>query len=148
MITADRWQHILGVARQAKTLASKFRPHDTAFAEDMFLLGLLHDFGYEFAVENNLHAAKGGEILQRSGYRHWAEVAQHGDEQVPNMTDELFILNCADMTIGPRGEVMTMDERVAEIGTRHGQNSPAYCKSVLEAQKLRTDPRYKLLFAD
>lgn len=48
MITSNRWQHILGVARKAKILAQALRPNDEKYSEDMFLLGMLHDFGYEF----------------------------------------------------------------------------------------------------
>lgn len=42
MIIENRWKHILGVARKAKELALKFRPNDEKYAEDMFLLGLVH----------------------------------------------------------------------------------------------------------
>ena len=48
MITQNRWQHILGVARKCKEYAAKLRPDDSQFAEDMFVLGMLHDMGYEF----------------------------------------------------------------------------------------------------
>ena len=45
------------------------------------------------------------------------------------MTDELFLLNCADMTTGPAGEDFTMQERLEEIGCRHGKESAAYIKT-------------------
>ena len=32
MITQNRWQHILGVARKAKTLAQQFKPENTQYA--------------------------------------------------------------------------------------------------------------------
>lgn len=44
MITQNRWQHILGVARKAKMLAEKLKTNDTQYAEDMFLLGIMHGF--------------------------------------------------------------------------------------------------------
>ena len=53
MITQNRWQHILGVARKCREYAIKLKPNNRKFAEDLFLLGMLHDVGYEF-VENNL----------------------------------------------------------------------------------------------
>lgn len=67
MITENRWKHILGVARKAKEFALKMRPKDKKYVEDMFLLGLLHDIGYEFTEGNASHAIIGGEILKRSG---------------------------------------------------------------------------------
>lgn len=142
MITENRWKHILGVARKAKEFALKFKPDDAEFAEDMFLLGILHDMGYEFMESNAGHAAIGGEILKRSGYQHWQEVALHGDETVENMTDELFILNSADMSTGPNGEDFTFEQRLAEIAGRFGEDSAPYKKCVIEVEKLKTDERY------
>ena len=142
MITGNRWKHILGVARTAKLLALKFRPDDEKYAQDMFLLGMLHDFGYEFSPDGKNHAAVGGGILRRSGYEYWEEVALHGKETAGRMSDELFILNCADMTTSPDGERMTMTERVEEIAGRYGINSAAHKKSIAQAEKLRSDARY------
>ena len=142
MITQSRWQHILGVARKAKILADKLKPNNVQYAEDMFLLGIMHDLGYEFMESNASHAAVGGEILKRSGYQYWQEVALHGDETVDDMTDELFILNCADMMTGPKGEDFTFDKRLKEIAQRFGEDADAYKKCVVEVQKLKVDARY------
>ena len=142
MISENRWKHILGVARKAKKLAKKLKSDNVLYAEDMFLLGVMHDLGYEFTESNASHAEVGGEILKRSGYRYWQEVALHGDEAVENMSDELFILNCADMSTGPNGEDFTFDERLEEIATRFGKDAAAYKKCVIEVQKLREDKRY------
>ena len=143
MISENRWQHILGVARKAKILADKLKPNNVKYAEDMFLLGIMHDLGYEFIESNASHAAIGGEILKRSGYQYWQEVALHGDETVDDMTDELFILNCADMMTGPKGEDFTFDERLKEIAQRFGEDADAYKKCVIEVVKLKSDKRYE-----
>lgn len=143
MISESRWRHILGVARKAKILADKLKPNNVQYAEDMFLLGIMHDLGYEFMESNASHAAIGGEILKRSGYQYWQEVTQHGDETVDDMTDELFILNCADMSTGPNGEDFTFDERLKEIAQRFGKDADAYKKCVVEVEKLRADKRYE-----
>lgn len=146
MITSNRWQHILGVARKAKILADKLKPNNVQYAEDMFLLGMLHDMGYEFMESNASHAYVGGEILKRNNYQFWSEVSLHGDETVKNMSDELFILNCADMSTGPNGENFTFDERLEEIASRFGKDTDAYKKCVIEVENLRSDKRYKILF--
>jgi hypothetical protein len=142
MITENRWKHIFGVAKKAKEYALKLKPSDNKFAEDMFVLGMLHDMGYEFMESNASHAAVGGEILKRNNYKYWQEVALHGDETVDNMSDELFILNCADMSTGPSGENFTFDERLQEIAVRFGKDALAYKKCVIEVQKLKSDKRY------
>lgn len=108
----------------------------------MFLLGLLHDFGYEFAQNNIGHAVIGGNILKRSGYKYWQEVAEHGDETIVNMSDELFILNCAGMTTGPKGEDFVFAERLEEIAARFGKDSLLYKKSVIVVENLESDVRY------
>lgn len=143
MISENRWQHILGVARKAKMLAEKLKTNDTQYAEDMFLLGIMHDLGYEFMESNASHAAVGGEILKRNNYQYWQEVSLHGDETVENMSDELFILNCADMSTGPNGEDFTFDERLKEIAQRFGEDADAYKKCVIEVEKLKSDKRYE-----
>ena len=142
MITFDRWQHILGVARKAKILALRLRSNDEKFAEDMFLLGVMHDLGYEFNEGNASHGAIGGEILKRNHYKYWQEVALHGDETVADMSDELFLLNVADMTTGPKGEDFSFEERLEEIADRFGKDSHAYQKCVTEVEKLKADERY------
>ena len=146
MITDSRLHHILGVARKAQKLAEKFKPDNPQFAEDMFLLGFLHDFGYEFMQENQAHGPVGGAILQRNQYLYWSEVAEHGLAQA-DMSDELFILNCADMTMGPTGIECSMNERLEDIAVRYGKDSPAYQKALQEMQILQNDRRYKLLNA-
>lgn len=143
MISENRWKHILGVARKAKFLAEQLRPSDEKYQEDMFLLGLLHDVGYEFAQTNTQHAKVGGDMLRRTGYRYWQEVALHGENGVVTMSDELFILNLADMTTLPDGISCSMDERIKEIALRYGENSPAHLKTVAMAKKLQNDERYK-----
>ena len=124
-------------------LAKKLKPNDTQYAEDMFLLGIMHDLGYEFMESNASHAAVGGEILKRSGYQYSQEVALHADETVDDITDELFILNCADMMTGPKGEDFTFDERLKEIAQRFGEDADAYKKCVIEVEKLKSDKRYE-----
>ena len=141
MITQNRWQHILSVARKAKNLALKLRPKDEQFAQDMFLLGMLHDIGYEFCNDVCNHGAIGGKILERSKYKHWQEVANHGNVTIDNMSDELFILNYADMTTGSNGEDFSFDERLKDIADRYGADSSAYKKCVIEVEKLKSDIR-------
>ena len=58
MITENRWQHILGVARKAKILAGKLKPDSAQYAEDMFLLGVMHDLGYEVTLPMRRSAEK------------------------------------------------------------------------------------------
>lgn len=145
MITENRWKHILGVARKAKEFALIIQPDNIKYAEDMFLLGLLHDIGYEFSERGQGHSKIGGEILKRSDYKYWKEVANHGYSENESMNDELFILNCADMSIAVDGQNCTITERLEDIGIRYGLDSSTYRKAVLEIEKLQSDARYSKL---
>ena len=143
MITSARWQHILGVARRAQALAEKLRPNDDLFVQAMFLLGMLHDFGYEFAEDPGKHPQIGGEILKRQGYRYWREVENHGNADITEVSDELFILCFADLTTGPNGENFTVRERIDNIAQRYGKESRTYKKAVVAVERLQADPRYR-----
>jgi hypothetical protein len=143
MINEKRWQHILGVARKAKFLAEQLAPQDEKYQEDMFLLGMLHDFGYEFASFRTDHPAIAAEILKRNGYRYSQEVAWHGDSEVETMSDALFILNLADMTTLPDGTPCGLNERIAEIESRFGTDSVAQRKAVALSNKITSDQRYQ-----
>lgn len=143
MITSARWQHILGVARRAQALAQCLKPQDERFAQDMFLLGMLHDLGYEFSKDPCEHPQVGAEILKRQGYCYWDEVANHGNVNVEEVSDELFVLSCADMTTGPNGEDFTMRERIDNIAERYGKDSHSYKKAIIAAERLQADLRYQ-----
>ena len=142
MITSNRWQHILGVARKAKILAQALRPNDEKYLEDMFLLGMLHDFGYEFTENGKKHAMVAGQILERSGYKYWQDVVNHSEKATDNMSDETFIINCADLSVSPDGKDITISARVEDIGRRHGKNSTQYLIALEKLQKLQADARF------
>ena len=70
--------HSLGVANKMKVIANELYPGNKEFIEDMFILGLLHDLGYEFAKTKLEHSEIGGTILKKNGYKYWKEVYYHG----------------------------------------------------------------------
>ena len=57
------------------------------------------------------------------------------------MSDELFLLNYADMTTGPNGEDFSFEERLVDIASRFGKESTAYKKCVIVVEKLKSDKR-------
>ena len=100
---------------------------DEFYAKKMFHLGLVHDIGYQFTDNNKEHAHVGGEFLREEGYEYWKEVYDHGD---PNFTerpsDEWFLLNIADMQTDAKGNRVSFDERLKDIGDRYGFDSYEY----------------------
>ena len=63
IINEDRMMHSIGVARLLEEEALQ-SGHDLKYAKEMFLLGYLHDIGYEFANTQPEHNRLGGELLK------------------------------------------------------------------------------------
>lgn len=122
-ITIDRLKHSLAVAIKMKSLAETEHEKYPVNPDDMFVLGLLHDIGYEFSEIQKEHAKKGGVMLQKQGYRYWKEVYYHGTTQKEYDSPELRLLNYVDMITGPSGEEMTVQQRIENITKRYGKGS-------------------------
>ena len=122
-ITVDRIKHSLAVAKKMKEMTAENPNKYPVEPEDAFVLGLLHDIGYEFVSEQKEHAHKGGTILKRQGYKYWQEVYYHGIPQDEYDSPMLRLLNYADMITGPTGEYMTIEQRIEDIAERYGEGS-------------------------
>ena len=132
-----RLAHVRAVGYRCSLLA------DSASARDLLeSAGLLHDVGYApELVECDFHPLDGARFLQAEG---WDEsvvnlVANHScsaiEADLRGMGDVLRAefpkdpalphdeLCFCDMTVGPRGQPMTVDERLADITTRYGPES-------------------------
>lgn len=123
-ITTDRMKHCLAVAVKMKQLAAENPDLYPVNPDEAFVLGILHDIGYEFSDEQKEHAAKGGLLLKEQGYKYWQEVYYHGIPQEEYDSPLLRLLNYADLTTGPTGEYVTVQERIDDIAARYGKGSP------------------------
>jgi putative nucleotidyltransferase with HDIG domain len=132
-ISNARMQHSLAVARKMKKIAESMIPPLPKYkCEELFLLGYLHDIGYEFTNNQDEHAHVGGEILSRQEYKYWKEVYYHGDPNAEYWSDALVLLNIADLTIDHNGKEVDIKERLDGIAKRYGKGS----KQVLDAEAL------------
>ena len=145
MITDERLTHIIKVARTAQRLAERLRPNDKEFAEDMFLLGFVHDVGYEFSDGGKFHSKIGGEILCRNAYRYADAVTKHSYLTDGELPDELYFLYCADMMVDTKGIECTLEERVEDIKKRYGSDSIPYKDSLVKIETLKSDVRYSVI---
>lgn len=129
MIDENRAKHIMSVARLMKENAEKFGLDP----EEMFLLGYLHDVGYEFGGSEE-HHLKGAEMLANQGYKYVQEILFHGKPNVGYESPALDLLNYADMHINKKGEYVSFADRLEDIANRRGKNSPHYqnCKVVID----------------
>ena len=105
--------------------------------EELFLLGLNHDIGYEFSEDGKKHNEIGAKILKDSGFKYWKEVYYHGFLTSEYSSKYLDILNCADMQIDKYGNDVGFEKRLEDIKSRYGAESIVYsrCKSMIEYLK-------------
>ena len=113
----------MAVAKKMKQMAIDDPEKYPVDPDDAFVLGMLHDIGYEFSNEQQEHANKGGLILKDQGYKYWQEVYYHGIAQKEYDSLILRLLNYADMVTGSVGESMTIQERIDDIAERYGKGS-------------------------
>ena len=104
--------------------------------EEMFVLGFLHDIGYEFAEQQCDHASVGGEMLKNQGYKYWKEVSCHGKLDVEYISEELTMLNIADMSIDSTGKEVGASARLSDIASRYGIDSKQYIEAEQLARKI------------
>jgi hypothetical protein len=133
-----RWTHTIGVAQRAEELSVTVA---AAEREVLVAAAWLHDIGYSPGLDaTGFHPLDGAAYLHQHG---WSEricglVARHSgslfiaralglDHAVGRYADEQSpvsdALTYADQTVGPHGQRMSIDERLAEVLTRHGANS-------------------------
>ena len=136
-ITDNRLMHILRVARKCYSLALE-RGHTEAYARKMFMVGYLHDVGYEFASKQSEHPSVSAELASLVGC----------SEDVINLinthgnfgdfdNEEFIILNTADMLTSYDGSDVSAKDRLIDIENRYGKNSNTYKKAVDICTRLR-----------
>ncbi len=131
----DRWRlHTVGVAERARRAGVVLAE---AEREALVAAAYLHDIGYAPAlVATGCHPIDGARHLRELGYERLAGlVAYHSgarfEAQLRGLAEELAefadegsavtkLLTYCDMTTGPRGESLTLDERLAEVNRRYG----------------------------
>ena len=132
-----RWSHCQGVAEQARTVG----PALGEWAGVVEAAAWLHDIGYATSLaDSGFHPLDGARYLRDTGFGHralWTLVAHHTCAQVeaderglgevlsaefPIIdVDPLAVaaLTYCDMTTGPDGQRVDVDERLAEILDRY-----------------------------
>lgn len=123
----DRLKHSLAVARKMVEIAKEKQFSEEA-QQELFVLGLNHDIGYEYG-ENVNHNIIGGNILKESNYKYWKEVYFHGNPDTSYKSLYLDILNMADMQVDKAGNSVSYKERLEDIKNRYGIDSKQYIDS-------------------
>ena len=136
---SERWRHSRGVAERAADLSVTVSMQERQL---LVAAAWVHDIGYADDVKDlGFHPVDGGRYLLSKGWdaRVAALVAHHSGARfvagVRGLEGEIAsfpfeespvsdALTYADQTIGPGGQFMQLDERVADVLRRHGPESP------------------------
>ncbi len=137
-ISEDRLHHIIGVARKAYQIA-KDMGCDEEFARKMFMIGWVHDVGYEFSKEQSEHPKISSEMLHQlvcSNKTYDTSVSlktnhaiyYHGlyPDEALGYNLEWKIINMADMQVDSKGKEVDVMDRLNDIKERYGKYSDQY----------------------
>ena len=129
-ISENRAKHMLAVARKAYEIAKAER-YDEKFCRKMFLIGYIHDIGYEFSTKQEDHPFISMEMIMSLSENRsiddvvYYAIAKHGC-YTDKKTDEWKILNIADMLIDENGNETSVTKRLDGIKEKYGENSNQY----------------------
>src|SRR5574344_619152 len=131
----DRLKHSIAVARKMVEIGKDNNLIEENI-KDLFVLGFIHDIGYEFGNNSN-HNLIGSDILKNNGYKYWKEIYYHGKMQKTYKSVYLDILNSADMQIDKLGNDVGFDKRIEDIKNRYGKDSSVYREAVLLVKNIK-----------
>jgi hypothetical protein len=141
--------HVQAVADEARRVASILPAQD---GDLLVAAAYLHDIGYAASLNQlGFHPLDGARFLRAQGQERLAcLVAYHSgarfEAEERGLVGELAAfpaedgpvmdaLTFADMTIGPAGQPMTLDERISEIRRRYPPNDPVH-RAIVRARPL------------
>ncbi len=127
-ISEHRLHHLLGVAKKCYQLA-KERGHDEEFCRKMFLLGFIHDIGFEFSGSTKVHEEISAQMLQYLGLdenSNEVQAVKHHNSFLSRGNEEWLILVEADMTTDNEGNPISVMARLDSIQDIYGDYSEEY----------------------
>jgi hypothetical protein len=145
----DRWTHVQAVADKARGVAAVLSAED---ADLLVAAALVHDVGYAPSLHRlGFHAVDGARFLRAQGKERLAcLVAHHSgarfEAEERDLVEELAAfpvqdgpvmdaLTFADMTTGPAGQPMTLDQRIGKVQGRYPPDDPVY-RAMVRARPL------------
>lgn len=117
-ISISRLKHCYTVARVMYILSKKYYHWNEQKAREMFLLGMLHDQGYEFS--DDTHEKIITNILGKD-YKYINEILYHNNYTEEYASNELDLLWLADMIVDSKGDIVGFENRLKDILERHGE---------------------------
>ena len=130
MISENKLKHSLGVARACQQYG-KDRGLDEEYCDALFVMGFLHDIGYEKSPDTNHPSVSFDMISSFMKHPEMLEAIRvHGKKyESLSVVDE--ILNMADLTVSYNGEPCTVWSRLEGIKEHCGVDSDHYKNAML-----------------
>ena len=145
----DRWLHVQAVARKAHGVATVLPDDD---GEALVAAAYLHDIGYAPSLNRlGFHPVDGACFLREQGQERLARLVAHHsgarfEAEERGLVEELAAfpvedgpvmnaLTFVDMTTGPAGQPMTLEERIGEIRHRYRPEDPVH-RAIVRARPL------------
>lgn len=116
------------VLKHSKSVADVMYQLSSDMAEEMYVLGLLHDIGKIYGHEN--HEQNGYMLMESLGFKYSKEILYHGKMQTDYKSKALDILNAADLSVDSEGNIIGYKNRIEDIGSRYGYDSDEYCEAI------------------
>lgn len=132
----SRYRHCHNVGKKMQQYARDVLHKDEEYCSAMFILGCMHDVGYELDGDAFKHDEVMCEALGQDGYRYATEIRYHSFMQDTYNSVEMRLLYFGDMTVDGMGNWCTLDERLEDIAERHGKDSTVYKESKQIADQL------------
>ena len=132
----DRLMHSYNVGLKMIEIGKEYNLSDSDL-DSLFVLGLVHDIGYQFSKDTSKHGEVGANILKEQNYKYYKEVYYHGIIEEEYSSLFLDILNMADMQIDKYGNDVGYDKRLEDIKSRYTEESDVYktCLKLVESLK-------------
>jgi HD domain len=136
----DRWSHVQAVAAQARRVSAALAPEHRPY---LIAAAWLHDVGYAPPLNRlGFHPVDGARYVRQQGQERLASLVAHHSgarfeaeerglvdalaEFEPEDGPLLDALTYADMTTGPAGQRIDLEERIAEILARYPPDDPVH----------------------
>ena len=140
-IETDKLKHISQVADACYDIAKVLNMSETD-CRKAYTYGFMHDIGYAFCETMPEHPDVGTEMFKSIGGENILPIKYHGKKT--DFDDVyLIIVSMADMMVDKFGNKVTMNERIADIKSRYGEESHQYKNAIECAEYLKTTKEYK-----
>ena len=131
----DRWKHVRAVGERAASVTAILEPEDRPY---LVAAAYLHDIGYAPELQlTGLHQLDGARYIRSHGAERLARLVAHHSEarfeiRLRGFSHELAAyereeswvsdaLTYCDLTTGPAGQPMTLEDRIVEVEQRYGE---------------------------